>query len=267
MSQIGSAGRGAGVGLGERRTIRKAGNIYVSHIDIFRFDCYPKTPLRERIVPVGQPLTVIVEPIREARSDGSAATYRDLGRDAKSGKGPRLNGAKLRARPRRKCHGSAIRPNGRPDLVRRQARARARGQHPRADPRPALRQRRVRGRTGLWRHDLQMHRAFRAAEEFRPNPRLRDPLFGRRDRRRQAAGAGKERHAGRYVRAIAWRGSEQLGVSAASRTRFISRSPPGSGRAISIRRSGSRASASISPTTAGPIRRPRPASPRPPAST
>ena len=34
--------------------LRRAGNIYVSHIDIFRFDCYPKSRLRERIVPAGR---------------------------------------------------------------------------------------------------------------------------------------------------------------------------------------------------------------------
>ena len=66
---------------------------------------------------------------------------------------------------------------------------------------------------------------------------------------------------------IAWRGSEQLGVVGAAATRFISPSPPGNGRAISTRRSGSRASGSTSPSIAGPIRRPRRASPRPPAST
>ncbi len=41
----------------------------------------------------------------------------------------------------------------------------------------------------------------------------------------------------------------------------------GNGRAISIRSSGSKASGSISPNIAGPIRRPRRASPRLPAST
>ncbi len=41
----------------------------------------------------------------------------------------------------------------------------------------------------------------------------------------------------------------------------------GNGRAISIRSSGLRASGSISPNTAAPIRGPRPASPRPRAST
>ena len=68
-----------------------------------------------------------------------------------------------------------------------------------------------------------------------------------------------------YVRAIAWRGSQQLGVTAMN-NRSISPSPTGNGRAISTRRSGSRASGSISPTTAGPTRRPRRRWPRRPVS-
>ena len=64
-------------------------------------------------------------------------------------------------------------------------------------PRPALRQLRVRGRARLWRQDLQDHRARRAAEEVGPGARLRDPLFGRRDRRRQATGRRQERPEGR----------------------------------------------------------------------
>jgi branched-subunit amino acid aminotransferase/4-amino-4-deoxychorismate lyase len=69
-----------------------------------------------------------------------------------------------------------------------------------------------------------------------------------------------------YVRAVAWRGSEQLGVTAMSNT-DSRRHRPGNGRAISTRNSGSRASGSTSPSTAAPIPRPRLASPRPPAST
>ena len=70
-----------------------------------------------------------------------------------------------------------------------------------------------------------------------------------------------------YVRPIAWRGSEALGRLRPEPTRSISPSPPGNGRAISTPSSGSRASGSTSPNIAGPIRRPRRASPRPPAST
>ena len=55
-----------------------------------------------------------------------------------------------------------------------------------------------------------------------------------------------------YVRPVAWRGSEMMGVSAQSNT---------------IHLNGARAFASISPNTGAPIRKPRPAWPRPPAST
>jgi len=61
-----------------------------------------------------------------------------------------------------------------------------------------------------------------------------------------------------YVRPVAWRGSEMMGVSAQSNTIH---------RAISIRNSASRASSSTSPSIAVPIRRRRPRSPRPRAST
>ncbi len=84
------------------------------------------------------------------------------------------------------------------------------------------------------------------------------PYLGRRDRRRQAAGGREERPARTPTSApIAWRGSEHDGRVGAEATRSTSRSRPGNGRAISIRRSASRASASISPSIAGPIRRPR----------
>ena len=36
-----------------RLTVRPAGNIYVSHVDIFLFYCYPNARFRERIVPAG----------------------------------------------------------------------------------------------------------------------------------------------------------------------------------------------------------------------
>ena len=45
------------------------------------------------------------------------------------------------------------------------------------------------------------HRAFRAAQALGQHPRFRNSLFGRRDRRRQAAGAGEERPEGRLCAA------------------------------------------------------------------
>src|SRR5262249_10845962 len=72
-------GRGCGV--------VQAGHIYVSHVDIFWFYCYPKAQLRERIVPAGHSLAVVIEPVPEARSDWFGPTYRDSGRDAKAARG------------------------------------------------------------------------------------------------------------------------------------------------------------------------------------
>ena len=140
-------------------------------------------------------------------------------------------------------------------------------QSARAHPRPALRELRVRGRARLWRHDLQEHRAFRAAEALRQHPRLRNSLFGRRDRRRQAAGAREERQEGSLCppgRLARLGEAGRLGAEQhdPSRHRQL-----GMAELFRSRRSGSRASGSISPNIAGPIRRPRPASPRPPAST
>ena len=114
---------------------------------------------------------------------------------------------------------------------------------------------------------FKMHRAFRAAEALGQDPRFRDPLFGRRDRRRQEAGAGEERQEGSLCPPgrLARLGDDgRLGAEQhhPSRHRHA-----GNGRAISIPSSGSRASGSTSPTIAGPIRRPRRAAPRPPAST
>ena len=98
---------------------------------------------------------------------------------------------------REKAHGSFVRQDRRRHLVRRQTGAVGRRQRPCADPRAALCEQRVRGRARLWRHHLQEHRTFGAAEEFGADPRFRDPLVGGRDRRRQAPRAAKERSARR----------------------------------------------------------------------
>src|SRR6516225_11602549 len=91
-------------------------------------------------------------------------------------------------------HGrKTVRPPRWGHLVRRQAGALGRGDAARALPRLALRELGVRGRARLWRRDLQMHRAFAAAEAIGRAARLRHPLLGRRNRRRQAVAAGKER--------------------------------------------------------------------------
>ena len=77
----------------------------------------------------------------------------------------------------------------------------------------------------------------------------------------------EERHAEAATCAPSPGAARSSSASPRSTTRFISPSPTGNGRAISTRRSASRASGSISPSTAGPIRRPRRRSPRRPAST
>jgi branched-subunit amino acid aminotransferase/4-amino-4-deoxychorismate lyase len=69
-----------------------------------------------------------------------------------------------------------------------------------------------------------------------------------------------------YVRPVAWRGSEMMGVSAQSR-RSTSPSPSGNGQAISTPSSASRASASTWPSGAGPTRQPHHVKPRRPACT
>ena len=73
-------------------------------------------------------------------------------------------------------------------------------------------------------------------------------------------------HTNCYVRPVAWRGSEEMGVGAQP-TPSTWRSPPGNGRAISTPSCARRASGSTSPTTAAPTPRPRPPPPRRPAST
>src|SRR5579864_8106313 len=66
--------------------------------------------------------------------------------------------------PRRNDHGGALRPNGRPDLVRRQADPRAGREDSCTHTRPALCEYRVRGRTCLSGGDFQEQGALGAAQ-------------------------------------------------------------------------------------------------------
>src|SRR4051812_23827053 len=70
-------------------------------------------------------------------------------------------------------------------LVQRQDRALGGREAPRIVARTSLRIIRVRGRARLWRDDLQEQGTFRALPPLRRNSRFQDPVFGRRDRRRQ----------------------------------------------------------------------------------
>src|SRR5882672_6496481 len=91
-----------------------------------------------------------------------------------------------------KRNGSAVRPNARGDLVRWETHPEPGRKNSRPDPRAALCERRVRGRARLRGSDFQKPGTLRAPEAFRHHPGFRDPVFGRRDRRRQASGGGKE---------------------------------------------------------------------------
>src|SRR6185295_12742516 len=102
------------IALGRPRAVGKAGNIYVSHVDIFRFYCYPNSRPDERIVPAGRATTVGIEPIGQSRSDGSGATYRDLRPEAKAARGRNRGksgfgpGSNLEEMPWR-CHSTNVR--------------------------------------------------------------------------------------------------------------------------------------------------------------
>ena len=96
------------------------------------------------------------------------------------------------------------------------------------------------------------------------HPRLRDSLFGRRDRRRQAAGARAQRPAGRLCAAGRLARLRDDGRVGAEQHHPPRHRDLGMAELFRSGRSGSRASASTSPSIAGPIRRPRPASPRRP---
>ena len=101
------------------------------------------------------------------------------------------------------------------------------------------------------------HRAFRAAEALGADPGFRDPLSAS-PRSTPPSSLCWKRTIKR--KPMCGRSPGAAPSSSAFRRRTtpsISPSRPGNGRAISIRPSGSRASGSISPNIAGPIRRPR----------
>ena len=166
---------------------------------------------------------------------------------------------KASGRPLRELHG---RPHPFHDrdglhLARRQARPMARREDPRADPRACTMAAAVfEGERAYGGEIFKLHRAQRAAGRERARMLgFRNPLFGRRDRQacRDVVAANKLSDC--YVRPIAWRGSEQMGVSAQATKIHMSRSPPGTGAPISRWSSAQRASASRMPK----YRRPDPA--------
>ena len=117
---------------------------------------------------------------------------------------------------------------------------------------------RVRGRARLWRADFQVHEH---AERLKRSAQVLDfeiPYSAAEIVAAKGLVVEKNGKKDAYVRPVAWRGSEMMGVSAQNNTIHLAIAS-GNGRAISIPSSGSRASGSISPNIAGPIRRPRPA--------
>ena len=119
-----------------------------------------------------------------------------------------------RSRPRRECHGSAIRPNGRPDLVRRQARAGPDAKihvltHGLHYASAVFEGERAYGGT--------IFKSTEHSERLKNSGRVLDfdiPYsVAEIDAAKQLV-LEKNGMKDAYVRPIAWRGSEQLGVSA-----------------------------------------------------
>ena len=104
----------------------------------------------------------------------------------------------------------------------------------RADTRLALCELRVRGRARLRRHPVYKGTEHSDGSRF-GQTRLRDSLsVAEIDKAKQTV-LERNNQKEAYVRPlIAWRGSEQLGVSAQQKQDLTSRSRPGNGRAISI---------------------------------
>src|SRR5215813_11394009 len=160
-SQMGSLARPARSALENARsvatgTVRSAMLTYLDQIVIqqeagTKGSC-PR-PRPERIAPEAQ-----------ARSHGSGRNIPSVGPRRKSiRRGTTPAGAGPASEETR--HGrKTVRPPRWGHLVRRQARALGRGYAARALPRLALCELGVRGRARLWRRNLQMHRAFGAAE-------------------------------------------------------------------------------------------------------
>ena len=116
--------------------------------------------------------------------------------------------------------------------------------------------------------DLQIDRALRAPHAARPSCSIsRSPIRSPRSTPPSAWSSTKNGQRDAYVRPVAWRGSEMMGVSAQNNTIHLAIAAWEWPSYFDPARAASRASASTWPSIAGRIRRRRPARPRPPGST
>ena len=183
---------------GEPDTPASREKIYVSHIDIFRFDCYSRARFDERIVPEARFRRRRCGRSVTTTADAGDETYRDLRPRRKTAPAANVGAGRApkETTPWLQSFDKSTASSGTTAswcLERAKLHVLSHGLHYASC--------RVRGRARLWRRDLQEHRAFRAAEALGQDARLRDSLFGRRDRRRQAAGAREERPDGRLCAA------------------------------------------------------------------